>query len=384
MTQSEAPTPTVSVRAGGGTADYDVLVERGLLRLLPELLRSRVGAHRYAILADETVAALYGGTLLRRMEEAGLGADMHTFPPGEGSKSRRGWSELTDALLRAGHGRDSAVVALGGGVTGDLAGFVAATFMRGIPVVQVPTSLVAMVDASVGGKTGLDVPAGKNLVGAFHPPLLVVVDPDVVESLPRAERAQGLAEAVKHGAIVDRAYLERLEVRAGSLLDGTSEVVEEEVRRSVEIKADVVSRDEREGGLRQILNFGHTLGHALEAEASYRLGHGSAVALGMLLEARLGERLGVTEKGTGDVLSRVLDSLELPRGPEGLPEVFQGGLDPERVLRWTREDKKGRRGRCRYVLLARPGAVARSGDGWTHDVPEEAVRNLLSEWLEGG
>lgn len=383
MTEPAAPAPTVRVRAGGGTADYDVLIEGGLLRRLPELLRSRVGAHRYAILADETVADLYGDPLLRRMEEAGLGADMHTFPPGEGSKSRRSWSGLTDALLRAGHGRDSAVVALGGGVTGDLAGFVAATFMRGIPVVQVPTSLVAMVDASVGGKTGLDVPAGKNLVGAFHPPLLVVVDPDVVGSLPRIERAQGLVEAVKHGAILDRAYLERLERRAGSLLDGTPEALAEEVRRSVEIKADVVSRDEREGGPRQILNFGHTLGHALEAEAAYRLGHGSAVALGMLLEARLGERLGITENGTADVLSRVLERLELPRGPEDLGGVFRADPDPERVVGWTREDKKGRSGRCRYVLLARPGAVARSAEAWTHDVPEEAVRNLLSEWMEG-
>jgi 3-dehydroquinate synthase len=305
------------------------------------------------------------------MEGAGERVSLHTFPAGEAHKSRESWLDLTDDLLAGGLGRDGAVVAVGGGVTGDLAGFVAATFMRGIPVVQVPTSLVAMIDASVGGKTGVDVPGGKNLVGAFHPPRVVVADPAVVETLPREERAQGLAEAVKHGAILDGAYLERLGAEGADLLDARARAVEWAVERSVELKADVVGRDEREGGLRQILNFGHTLGHALEAASGYGVPHGTAVARGMVLEARLGEELGVTAAGTAEHLSEVL-------GRVGLEPGTPGPVDVEGILGWTRVDKKVRGGRVRYVLLREPGAVARAPDGgWSHAVDDAAVRRIL-------
>lgn len=355
---------------------YDVVVDPGLLRRLPALLPERVPGSSYPVVADETVAELYGRHLAEGLEKAGLEAPVLTFPPGEPSKSRAAWAELTDALLARGVDRDAVVLAVGGGVTGDLAGFVAATCLRGLRVVQVPTSLVAMVDSSVGGKTGVDVPAGKNLVGAFHPPSLVAVDPETVATLPRVQRAQGLAEAVKHGAIRHRGHLEEVARWAGRLLEGAPEETAAVVRRSVGIKAGVVAEDEREGGLRRILNFGHTVGHALEAATEYRLPHGEAVAVGMAVEARLGEARGLTEPGTAESLESALASLELPvRVP--------AALDPADVVARTRSDKKGARGRARYVLLRRLGEVD-TGEGWVHAVPEPEVEAVVRELREPG
>jgi 3-dehydroquinate synthase len=321
------------------------------------------------MISDERVAKLYGRRSARRLREQGTDCELFTFPAGEPSKSRAEWSRLTDALLDAGFGRDGGVIALGGGVTGDLAGFVAASYMRGIPVVQVPTSLVAMIDASVGGKVGVNTPRGKNLVGAFHPPRAVIVDADTVTTLPREQRSQGLVEAVKHGAILDRSYLHALESRLSDLLDGAPEAAVHAVMRSVEIKSDVVSRDEREAGLRAILNFGHTIGHALEASARYRLPHGSAVGLGMILEARIGERMGITEAGSADALESLVERLELPTR-------IPSDVDPGPALEHLRQDKKRRKGRPRYVLLSRLGEVA-AGENWTFAVPSEVVRAVL-------
>ena len=367
----------VRVRAGGRDADYDVIVRPGVLKELPALLAGRAPAHRYAVISDETVAALHGGAVVDAIAAEGAEVELVTFPAGERHKTRETWSGLTDRLLAAGCARDSVVVAVGGGVTGDLAGFVAATFMRGIPVVQVPTSVVAMVDASVGGKTGVDVSAGKNLVGAFHPPRFVAVDPATIETLPRVERARGFAEAVKHGAIVDRGYFDELAARADGLLQGDVSAVEEAVLRSVAIKADVVSRDEREGGVRQVLNFGHTLGHALEAASAYALGHGEAVAVGMVLEARLGERLGATAPGTAATLAGALERFELPTDPGAA--LGDAVPDPGTLLGFTRTDKKVRAGRARYVVLEALGTVARADGAWSREVPDEAVVEVLRE-----
>ncbi|MSR36492.1 MAG: 3-dehydroquinate synthase [Gemmatimonadetes bacterium] len=367
----------VPVRAGDGRQDYEVFVGPGLLGSLPQLLRAHAPAHRYALITDSTVAELHGTRLHGELVAGGVRCDLLVFPAGESNKTRGSWSELTDGLLRAGVGRDGAVLALGGGVTGDLAGFVAASYLRGIPVVQLPTSIVAMVDSSVGGKTGVDVPAGKNLVGAFHPPRLVVADTSTVATLPRTERAQGLVEAVKHGAIVDLAYLDRLEADLESLLDGAPPATTDAVVRSVEIKAHVVSEDEREAGLREVLNFGHTLGHALEAAADYRLPHGSAVAVGMVLEARLGETLGITRAGAAERLAAVARRLGLSLAPP--PD-----LDHDAVIGFVRADKKARHGRARYVLLEELGRVAREQGRWSREVPEEAVADVLRGWDDGG
>jgi 3-dehydroquinate synthase len=362
------PLPRVPVRIGSGEV-YPVIVVPGGVEHLPRLLSELAPAHHYAVVADATVAGFHGAAVRDRVGATGAETTLHTFPPGEGRKTRATWARLTDDLLASGVGRDGCVVALGGGVTGDLAGFVAATYMRGIPVVQLPTSLVAMIDSAVGGKTGIDVPAGKNLVGAFHPPRFVLADPELAATLPRAERAQGLAEAVKHGAIVDGDYLERLVVDAGALLQGETQATTAAVLRSVEIKAGVVSQDEREGGLRQVLNFGHTLGHALEQTSGYRIPHGSAVALGMVLEARVGEALGVTAPGTSEALGAALHAF-------GFPVEASLAASPDAVLQATRLDKKARGGRVRYVLLEALGKVAGEG-GWSREVDEAVVRGVL-------
>jgi 3-dehydroquinate synthase len=309
--------------------------------------------------------------VLEALMSTGVDARLYSFPAGEACKTRENWSMLTDAMLDDGHGRDSCVVAVGGGVTGDLAGFVAATYLRGVPVVQIPTSYLAMIDASVGGKTGVDVRAGKNLVGSFHAPRAVFADPGTLATLPAAERAQGLVEAFKHGAILDAAYFEWLTVAADRLLAVDIETATEAVLRSVRIKANVVTRDEREGGLRQVLNFGHTVGHALEAATGYRMGHGTAVAAGMLLEAELGERLGVTEPGTRAKIACSLATL-------GLSLDSVPSLDLEAAMRFLASDKKARSGRPRYVLLRRLGEVE-DEKGWSREIPESLVSDVLAE-----
>jgi 3-dehydroquinate synthase len=362
------------VRVRTREGDYPVLVGVGVLADLPRLLGDHAPARRYAFISDDNVASLHGHPLMENTREAGLDAALFTFPAGEASKTRRSWSILTDELLESGFGRDSCVVAVGGGVTTDLAGFVAATYLRGVPIVQVPTSYLAMIDASVGGKTGVDVAAGKNLVGAFHPPRLVVADTHVARTLPREQRAQGLVEAFKHGAILDAAYFARLFGGVSALLEADPHAAEAAVLRSVELKADVVSQDEREGGYRQILNFGHTLGHAMEAASSYGLGHGTAVALGMVLEAEVGERLGITEPGTREDLISALD---------GLVDLGPVPLDLRAALGYLRADKKTRAQRLRLVLLRRLGAV-HPGSGWSHEVDEGLLAEVLGEGMARG
>ncbi|MEX1256250.1 MAG: 3-dehydroquinate synthase [Gemmatimonadota bacterium] len=360
----------VGVEAGK-EAGYPVVVGPGVLEDLPLLLRRHAHVHRYALIADARVHSIHGDRVVSLLTADGVALSVHTFPAGEERKTRAEWERLTDELVAAGVGRDGCVIALGGGVAGDLAGFVAATYMRGIPVVQIPTSLVAMADASVGGKTGVDLPSGKNLVGAFHPPRFVLADTNLTSTLPRAERSQGLAEALKHGAILDAEYFRSIVEEADALLGGAPLATAAVVTRSVELKASVVSRDEKEVGLRQILNFGHTLGHALETASQYRLPHGNAVAIGMVLEARLGERMGVTRAGVADEIAAAVGRIGLSGDPAE-------AVDTERLLALVSRDKKVREGVARYVLLRDLGTVD-PGIGWSHAAAPELVREVLLE-----
>ncbi len=335
-----------------------------------ELVREAAPAFRYAIITDDVVGPLYASRVSASFDAH---ADVLTVPAGEHHKTRESWARLTDQLLAAGFGRDTTILALGGGVVGDLAGFVAATFMRGIPVVQLPTTLLAMIDASVGGKTGVDTPAGKNLVGAFHPPSLVLSDPSVLQTLPAEQLRSGLAEAIKHGVIADERYFEHTVADLPVLLSRPSDTeMLHLIARSVEIKADVVARDEREGGVRKTLNFGHTLGHAIESESGYRLLHGEAVAIGMVLESALAERAGIAESAT---LRRVREAVERAGLPSSLPE----GMDADRVLAATRSDKKARRGTVEFALPRRVGAMAGSETDWAVRVDDGDVLAVLGE-----
>jgi 3-dehydroquinate synthase len=349
---------------------YDVMIGAGALDSIADVVAAAVPAAAYAVIASADVAQLYGMHVLRSLHSAGLRADLLSFAAGEANKTRAVWAELTDRMLGLRFGRDCAIIALGGGVTGDLAGFVAATYMRGVPVVQVPTTLLAMIDASVGGKTGVDTAAGKNLVGAFHPPVLVTVDPLVLRTLPPAELRSGMAEAIKHGAILDADYFDWMLQEAASLLALDPTSIERLVRRSIELKAAIVAEDPFEHGRRAILNFGHTIGHAIEARAAYTISHGIAIAAGMAAETRVGEMLGVTAPGTGRRLAAALAAFGLP--------ADVGPLRPE-LLDVMRIDKKARNAEPRFVLLDRIGTVARASDGgWLHAVEPTVLQQVSS------
>jgi 3-dehydroquinate synthase len=345
---------------------YPVYVETGALGRLAALATEHLGQRRLAMIADAAVHLLY--------REGRLGApawegETITFPPGETSKTRAEWARLTDELLHRGFGRDSGIIALGGGVAGDLAGFVAATYMRGVPYLQTPTTLLAMLDASVGGKTGVDTPEGKNLIGAFHPPAAVVADPSALATLAEREFRGGLAEAVKHGLIADADYFAWIEREAERLLRREPDALERLVRRSVEIKAEVVSADEREGGRRAILNAGHTVAHAVERASSYRVPHGEAVGLGLLAETALAEDLGLAPAGVGARVSALLTRL-------GLPVRLVPSLAPDALLPAMASDKKNRARTIRFALPSAVGAMA-TPEGWTVAAPESAIRKAL-------
>jgi len=350
---------------------YRVIIARGALADLGRIAASATRAHRYALVADSNVAPLYASRVRGALGEGRT--TLYTVPSGEEHKTRESWSSLTDSMLADGFGRDSAVVALGGGVVGDLAGFVAATYMRGIPLIQVPTTLLAMIDASIGGKTGVDTALGKNLVGAFHHPSAVIADPDVLRTLPAEQMRAGLAEAIKHGVIADADYFEEVAGAAPDIVGGgraAAAAIERIVVRSIAIKADVVKRDEREGGLRKTLNFGHTIGHAIELRSDYRMRHGEAVAVGMVIESRVAERLGVAEPGTSD---RVRAAIERT----GLPATRPADQTPDSILSATRGDKKVRSGIVEYALPARIGAMAGADRGWGVPVSDDIVLEVL-------
>jgi 3-dehydroquinate synthase len=350
---------------------YRVLIARGALAEIGRIAAASARAHRYAIVSDESVAPLYAGRVRGALGEGRT--RLYTIPSGEEQKTRAAWTTLTDSMLADGFGRDTAIIALGGGVVGDLAGFVAATYMRGIPYIQVPTTLLAMIDASIGGKTGVDTPAGKNLVGAFHQPAAVIADPDVLRTLPPEHLRAGLAEAIKHGVIADAVYFNDVVDAAPDIVAGSrsaAAALERVVVRSVSIKADVVKRDEREGGVRKTLNFGHTIGHAIELRSDYTMLHGEAVAVGMVLESRVAERLGIAEPGTSD---RVREAIERT----GLPAARPANQTPDEILSATRGDKKAREGVVEYALPARIGAMAGADRGWGVAVADDIVLEVL-------
>lgn len=360
-------TVRVALAAESGDASYDVVIGRKLLADLPTLLSRHAPAHRYVVIADDQIERIYA-----RRVASDLSAPLLSFPAGEGRKTRETWADLTDRLLAHHVGRDGCIVAVGGGVVGDLAGFVAATFLRGIPFVQVPTTLLAMIDASIGGKTAVNTTAGKNLVGAFHQPRLVLADLDTLDSLPAPQLAAGLAEAVKHGAIADAEYFAFLEREVANVTGRKDPALERLVARSVEIKAGIVAADERESGIRATLNFGHTIGHAVEAASGYSLLHGEAVAIGMAYEGRLAETLGIAEPGTTARLTELL-------GRYRLPVTRPPAASVDQLVSRMRNDKKARAGDLRFALLRAIGSMHGGvASGWTTAAPETVVRDLLA------
>lgn len=338
---------------------YVATVERGALRRLGEFVPKNAG--KVFIVSTPDVWELYGDSL-------GLkGCELLLFPGGEPRKRLAEVEALADQMACRGADRTSIVIAFGGGIVNDLGGFLASIFMRGVPVIQVPTTLLAQVDAAVGGKTGANLAAGKNLIGTFHQPLAVVIDPSVIDTLPEREYRAGLFEIVKHGIIGDRDLFEVMLQKQDDVFGHEPNIVDRMIADSVRLKAEVVSSDEKESGRRRILNFGHTFGHALEAETGYsRFLHGEAVGWGMLVATRLAVRIGLLATDDAD---HILACLAVYQAPDQI-----GGVNAEAIAVRLKGDKKTIQGRVHFVLPERVGQVLVSAE-----VPERAVMSAIRD-----
>jgi 3-dehydroquinate synthase len=341
---------------------YDIVIEPGLLEHIGERVYALAPHDRCALLADGRVLPLHGDALRTSLESAGYDPVVATIPPGEEEKSLSTVAGLYEVLLDHHLERGSPLIALGGGVTGDMVGFVAATYLRGVPFVQCPTTLLSMVDASVGGKTGVNLPQGKNLVGAFHQPIVVLIDPLMLGTLPARELRCGLAECIKHAVIRDAALFDYIGENLKAILQVNPAVLVELVRQNVEIKAAVVVEDEREKGVRAHLNFGHTFAHAIEVTSGYgHVQHGEAVGLGMLAASRTAAEFGLCAAALHDRLRELIEAA-------GLPVKTELAMDDE-LMRAMQLDKKAVGGRMRLVLPDRIGSVV-----IRDQVPESCVR----------
>lgn len=332
------------------------------------------GRPTVALIMDSNLARLYAKRILGLLEKHAR-PNLLVFPAGEQNKNRTVKEQIEDQMIACGLQRDSLVVAVGGGVSLDLSGFAAGTYMRGIPWIAVPTSLLAAVDASIGGKTGVNTPGGKNLIGTFHPPLGVLIDPELMKTLPAREVDNGLAEMVKHAVISDRNYLDQLILHQPSLRAFEPMTCSALIRTSVEIKSRVVAQDPRESDLRQVLNFGHTIAHAIESTSLYQVPHGLAVAMGMSVEAQIAHQLGLLPKHDRDELRNGLEKLHLPQCP---PKT----MDPPGLLEATRLDKKGKRSAPRYSLPKALGNMAKGPDGYAIQVDDRVVLEAIRETLQ--
>ncbi len=349
---------------------YPVLVEPGLLGQAGEAIcNAGLSGLRAAILSDETVARLHSGALIASLEAAGFKPTLHTVAAGEASKSMSQAESLCREMIRAGHDRKSLVIALGGGVVGDLAGFVASIFYRGIPFVQIPTTIVAQVDSSVGGKTGVNVGEGKNLIGVFHQPRLVLVDPETLRTLPDREFREGFAEAIKHAAIRDAAMLDDLAAFDPAGRDVPADLI----ARNIAIKARVVEADEHETlGIRALLNFGHTIGHGIEAAVPYgEMLHGEAISLGIRAALFLSERHAGFSAADSAKVIRLLEFYHLPL-------VLPQSIATETIMEKLAKDKKFSAGAIRFVVLDALGSAKVINTVSAEDL-REAIENLRGE-----
>lgn len=349
-----------------GERSYDISIGSNILDGLWNALKSLSLSPKIAVVSNPTVYPLYGKSVSDSIEKAGFDAITVTIPDGEEYKDLLWVQHIYDELLKAKLDRSSALIALGGGVIGDITGFVASTYMRGISYIQVPTTLLAQVDSSVGGKTGVNHKLGKNMIGTFWQPRLVWVDVKTLQTLPKRELIAGLAEVIKYGVIGDAELFDFLEVNRDKILNLNSDALAHIIKRSCEIKAEVVSRDERESGLRAILNYGHTIGHAIETVTVYkRYLHGEAVAIGMCVEARLSDMLKFIDNKKVSRIKALVDAY-------GLPSEMPKDLDIDHILSSMQLDKKAVAGELKFILPERIGMV-RIHKG----VNEKVIRGLL-------
>ena len=347
----------IHVSVGGG---YDICIGRGLLDAAGQEIKNALpDAKRLVVVTDSNVSIFYADRLTATLEAAGFDTGKFVFPAGEPSKTMDTVERMLSAFGDAGLTRGDAVVALGGGVTGDMAGFGASMWLRGIRFVQIPTTLLAQIDSSVGGKTGVNLPAGKNLAGAFHQPSLVLIDPDTLSTLPPSVFSDGMGEAIKYGCILDKTLFERLEN------ESALEFLEELIGACIECKRSLVERDERDTGSRILLNFGHTVGHALEKCQNYAgLTHGEAVGVGMVRISRAGERAGLTAPDTADRIAALLEKYHLP---------VSDSTPLEAVVAAAAQDKKHSGDDLKLVLLFE------IGQAMVYTLPANALGEFLTE-----
>lgn len=361
-----APAPgCIAVRTP--TEQYDIHIGSGVLTEIGKPAVALTPGRKAFVVSHPSLAELYGSALTESLREAGFTVATYLVPEGERSKTLLTASRLFTHLAQHEADRQSLICALGGGVIGDLSGFVAATYMRGIPFVQIPTSLLAMVDSSIGGKTGVNHKLGKNLIGAFYPPCAVFTDIALLQSLPEREYLCGLSEIVKAGVIFDAELFAFIEAQVEAVRQREAQVLTTLIERAIAVKVHVVQQDPTERGLRAILNFGHTIGHALEAVTAYtQYSHGEAVAIGMALVALLSERLEYCRTGVRERLYALLGALRLP--------VTYSGVSPQRLLEAMAHDKKAVHGVARFVLLEDIGSVV-----FNREVPLDVLRALLMQ-----
>jgi 3-dehydroquinate synthase len=350
-----------SLQVNLGSRSYPIHVKSGLLKQTASILSDQNHGQKWVIISQYNLMELFGFDLMTELNESGFNCDYITLPVGEASKSLNEFSRVISQMVEFGCDRKTTILALGGGVVGDVSGFVASSFMRGIDYYQIPTTLLAMVDSAIGGKTGINIAEGKNLVGAIYQPKGVLIDPVILESLSKEEVMAGLGEVIKYGAIWDKAFL--IDISTW-LEDIDSFPFEDAIRKSCKIKAEVVSKDEREGDLRRILNFGHTIGHALESHLGYgKIRHGEAVALGMKCAGFISQKLNLLSKEELSTLNQTINRLPLPQ----LPHINGNHLMP-----FIKTDKKSEKGVLNFVLLDGLGNAISSTD-----VTEELIQESL-------
>jgi 3-dehydroquinate synthase len=364
-------TKTLTCLFPSSDVSYDIEIKSGLLRQQAHYLSSF--ASRFAIITDDIVASLYGEQLHSALSSMGVEVHLITFPNGEKYKTRTTKEVLENQLFEKKLGRDTCMIALGGGVVTDMAGYLAATYCRGLPLVTIPTTLLGMVDASIGGKTGVNVPYGKNMLGCIYQPKKVVIDPSTLKSLSKQELSNGVVEMIKHGLIADCKLFEYLEIHFKRLIQLDNEILENSIFESCRIKKEIVEQDEKEQGKRHLLNFGHTVGHALETLSNYSLSHGEAVAIGLMVESYLSVLLKILDQTSLDRIKAILVQY-------GLPLRLPARFTEQTILDAMASDKKSQKGQPRFVIIEQIGSSLQCNGKYCTSIEEPLIRKAL-QWM---
>lgn len=347
--------------------NYEIVIGKGILDDLVKHISAKHKDKKIVIITDDTINGIYGNDILKVFKK--LNPDLISVPAGEISKSRTTKEEIEDMLFDKQYSRDSLLIAFGGGVIGDLVGYLASTFNRGIPYIQLPTSLLAMVDSSIGGKTGINVRQGKNLIGTIWQPDSVFIDLDFITKLPKEEFLNGLCEIIKSGAGLDKDLFSFIEKNDDKIIKRDENSLIHIIKRTVELKKEVVEKDERESGLRQVLNLGHTIGHGIEAYSGFKLKHGFSVSIGMVVEARISAITENLKQKDEERLISLLKKFELP--------ISVGDVETNRIIEFMKVDKKTRKQKPRFVLIDGIGSIKKEKDKFSFEVDEMVVKEAI-------